>query len=90
TKSAARRGWVLNLHGHNGNLARLPACKERGGGYTLELTVAFRRSNCAGMRRRDFLRLGLCMLTALTQAGMSRARQQAPSAWPKDTSVIWL
>ncbi|MCS7017147.1 MAG: DUF1501 domain-containing protein [Gemmatales bacterium] len=56
----------------------------------LELTVARSMPNCAGIRRRDFLRVGLCTLTGLTQAGVSRARQQAPPAWPKDTSVIWL
>ncbi|MDW8224281.1 MAG: DUF1501 domain-containing protein, partial [Gemmatales bacterium] len=56
----------------------------------LEMTVARSMPNCAGIRRRDFLRVGLCTLTGLTQAGVSRARQQAPPAWPKDTSVIWL
>ncbi len=55
-----------------------------------ELTLPRQTPTCAGLRRRDFLRWGACALTGLTAAQLGRARAQAPTTLPKDTSVIWL
>jgi hypothetical protein len=56
----------------------------------IELSLSRQTPTCAGMPRRDFLRLGLCGLTGLTTAGLWAARAKAAGSMPKDTSVIWL
>ncbi len=56
----------------------------------IELTTPRNVPTCSGMRRRDFLRLGVCGLTGLSAAGVNRAGTQAGVSLPKDTSVIWL
>jgi hypothetical protein len=56
----------------------------------LELSLPGVARECSGLARRDFLRLGVCGLTGLTTAGLLRARSEAATSLPKDTSVIWL
>jgi hypothetical protein len=51
-----------------------------------------RITNCAGMNRRDFLKVGALGTTGLSLANLWRARAAAGSTGQqsKDTSVIWL
>src|ERR1051326_4005616 len=68
-----------------------PPCRVLRTFPVLDILASRRFTNCAGVNRRDFLRVGALGATGLTLSNLLRARAAGASGTDaKDTTVIWL